>query len=176
MYWDMKAILENSGGTPPTLLRYVIRSSPDAPLDPEEIFQRPSETDAFFDLSIAPKGQFSVNAGMPLSAFFDSPKAWYVSGAIHYSDQYRDSPEHISKFCFALFSVKDFKTSSMRPGYDPCPYWNCIDAKACANDRAHYDEAVHIGAIRPVKKSTDALDIPIGTGIPSPNGPLIKAK
>jgi hypothetical protein len=176
LYWDMSAILENSGGTPPLELRYVIRSSPEFPLDPEEVFQHPSETDAFFERSVAPKGQIRVAAGMPLTAFFDARKAWYISGAIHYRDHFRGTSEHVSKFCFAVVSVKDLKTNAARPGYDPCAYWNCIDEKACANDRARYDKAVRNGEIRPTKKSTDTPDIPIGTAIPSPNGMVIKAK
>jgi hypothetical protein len=176
LYWDISAILENSGGTPPLELRYVIRSSPEFPLDPEEVFQHPSEADAFFERSVAPKGQIRVAAGMPLSAFFDARKAWYIAGAIHYRDHFRGTPEHVSKFCFAVVSVKDLKTNAARPGYDPCPYWNCIDEKACANDRARYDKAVRNGEIQPAKKSTDTPDIPIGTAIPSPNGMIIKAK
>jgi hypothetical protein len=172
----MSAILENSGGTPPIELRYVIRSSPEFPLDSEEVYQHRSETDAFFERSVAPKGQIRVNAGMPLISFFESRKAWYISGAIHYRDQFQGTPEHISKFCFAVVSVKDFKANAMRPGYDPCPYWNCIDEKACANDRAHYDKAVRDSEIRPTKKSTDTPDIPIGTAIPSSNGMIVKAK
>ncbi|WP_156180004.1 hypothetical protein [Bradyrhizobium sp. LTSPM299] len=169
-YWALKATLENSGGTPPTQLRYVIRSSADFSLDPEEIFQRPSETDAFFEPTIAPKGQIHVEAGMPTVAFFDSKKQWYVSGAIHYRDQFSGSAEHISKFCFAIV-----KTNVTRPGYDPCPYWNCVDEKACTNDRARYDKAVRDGEIRPTKKSADAPDIPVGTAIPSAIGMVIKA-
>lgn len=48
LYWTMSVILENSGGTPPLEMQYVIRSAPELPLDPEDIFQHPSETDAFF--------------------------------------------------------------------------------------------------------------------------------
>jgi hypothetical protein len=175
LYWDMSAILENSGGTPPLELRYVIRSSPEFPLDPEEVFQHPSETDAFFERSVAPKGQIRVEAGMPLITFFDNRKAWYISGAIHYRDQFHGNSEHVSKFCFAVVSVKDVKTNLVRPSYDPCHYWNCIDEKACTNDRARYDKAVRNGEIRPVKKSTDTPDIPIGTALPSANGMIIKA-
>jgi hypothetical protein len=175
LYWNLSAILENSGGTPPFELRYVLRSSPELPLDPEEVFQHPSETDAFFERSVAPKGQIQVAAGMPLVSFFEGRKAWYISGAIHYRDQFRGTPDHVSKFCFAVVSVKDIKTGSMRPGYDPCVFWNCIDEKACANDRARYDQAVRNGVIRPVKKSSDTPNIPIGTAIPSPNGMVIKA-
>ena len=64
----------------------------------------------------------------------------------------------------------------MRPGSDPCPYWNCIDEKARANDRARYDKAVRDGAVQSVKKSTDTPEVPIGTGLPSPNGTVIKSK
>jgi hypothetical protein len=174
-YWALKVILENSGGTPPTQMRYVIRSSSDFPLDPEDIFQHPSDTDAFFEPNIAPKGKIRIEAGMPLVTFFDARKEWYISGAIHYRDQFHGTPEHISKFCFAVLSVKDPKTNVARPGYDPCPYWNCIDEKACANDRARYDKAVRNGEIRQTKKSTDRPDIPIGTAIPSANGMIIKA-
>jgi hypothetical protein len=170
MYWALSAILENSGGTPPIQMRYVIRSSADFSSDPEEIFQHPSETDAFFDTTIAPKGQIRVNAGTPLITFFDAKKTWYVSGAIHYRDQFSGTPEHISKFCFAVV-----KTNVGRPGYDPCPYWNCIDEKACADDRARYDKAIRNGEIRPAKKSTDPPTIPLATGIPSKYGTVIKA-
>jgi hypothetical protein len=176
LYWNLSATLENSGGTPPLELRYVIRSSPEFPLDPEEVFQHPSETDAFSERSVAPKGQISVISCMPLSNFFESRKAWYISGAIHYRDQFQGTSEHISKFCFAVVSVKDFKANSMLPGYDACPYWNCIDEKACANDRARYDQAVRSGKVRPTKKSSDTPDIPTGTGIPSPEGMIIKVK
>jgi hypothetical protein len=169
-YWDLKAVFENSGATPPIQMRYVIRSSADFSLDPEEIFQHPSETDGFFDTTVAPKGQIHVDAGMPTIAFFDTKKAWYVSGAVHYRDQFSGTPEHISKFCFAIT-----KTNVMRPGYDPCPYWNCTDERACADDRARYDKAVRNGEIRETKRSTDPPDIPLGTGIPSSHGMLIKA-
>jgi hypothetical protein len=170
IYWALSAIFENSGGTPPIQMRYVIRSSADFSSDPEEIFQHPVETDAFFDATIAPKGQISVNAGTPLISFFNAKGTWYVSGAIHYHDQFSGSPEHISKFCFAVI-----KTNVGRPGYDPCPYWNCIDEKACADDRARYDKAVRNGEIRPAKKSTDPPTIPLATGLPSKYGPIIKA-
>jgi hypothetical protein len=176
LYWDLSAVIENSGGTPPRELRYVIRSSPDFPLDPEEVFQHPSETDAFFDRSVAPKGQITVRAGAPLANFFTSRRPWYISGGIHYRDQFEGSEEHISKFCFGVVSVKDPRgTSTSIPGYDACTYWNCIDEKACASDRARYDKEVQAGRIRLTKKSSDAPEIPIGTGLPWQGGMVIKA-
>ena len=117
----MKAVLENTGGTPSLDLRYVIRSSPEFPVNPEEMYQWPSETDAFFDRSIPPKGQIQVEAGRSFNTFYADPqKFWYVSGAIHYRDQFRGSEEHISKFCFRVAAVKDAKSNTTRPGYLPC--------------------------------------------------------
>jgi hypothetical protein len=89
---------------------------------------------------------------MPLSAYFDNRKSWYVSGAIHYRDQFQGTQERISKFCFRIIATKDFKTDTMRPGYDACPHWNCIDEKACANDRARYRNWV-AEFLRPSPKS-----------------------
>jgi hypothetical protein len=117
-YWVLRTILENTGGTPSLELRYVIRSSPEFPVDPEEMYKRPSETDAFFDRSIPPKGQIQIEAGAPFVTFFADPqKFWYVSGAIHYRDQFRGSEEHISKFCYRVTAVKDTKSNTTRPGY-----------------------------------------------------------
>ena len=80
-YWVLKAVLENTGGTPSLDLRYVIRSSPEFPVDPEEMYQWPSETDAFFDRHPA-EGANSGGAGSPFNTFYADPqKFWYVSGA-----------------------------------------------------------------------------------------------
>lgn len=176
LYWELTALLENSGGTPPNELRYVIRSSPDLPLDPEEVYEHPSEDDAFFERSVAPKGQISVAAGAPLASYFNAPQSgWYVSGSIHYRDQFKGSEEHISKFCFRVVAVKDPKGAGARPAYDACMFWNCIDEKSCANDRRQYDKAVLAGTIKPTKKTSDPPEIPLGTGIPRPGGMMIKA-
>lgn len=174
--WVVDVLLENSGGTPPLQLRYVIRSSADFSLDPEEIYQRPANTDAFSEPAIAPKGQIRANAGMPLAAFINSGRTWFISGAIHYRDEFSGTPVHIAKFCYALVAAKNYKTNTTRPGYDACPYWNCIGEKACADDRARYDKAVRDGHIRPTKKTTDEPEIPVGTALPTPYGMIIKVK
>lgn len=178
LYWAMTVSLENSGGTPPLEMQYVIRSAPEFPLDPEDIFQRPSETDAFFWNTISPKGRISINGGKVLSTFLtSSPQTltWYLIGSIHYRDEFRGTPEHISKFCFGMVAVKDFKTNTMRPAYDACPYWNCVDQHACNKDRERYDQAVKAGFLRPTKKSTEVPNVPVGTGIPHFPMEIIKA-
>lgn len=174
--WDISVTLENSGGTPPSELQYFVRSSPEFPIDPEEIFRSPSETDYFFNRSVAPKGKIDVRGGMPMSRFFTDKNTWYVHGAIHYRDQFEGSKEHISKFCFSLVSVRDYKSNTTRPAYDACPFWNCVGEKACANDRARYDAWTKANHINASRRPSDTPEVPIGTGLPTPYGMIIKAK
>jgi hypothetical protein len=140
LYWKFRVVAENSGGTPPIDMRYLVHASTALPIDPEEIYKKPGELDTIFYGTIAPKTTTQLlpgETGVP-SSFFDTKRYWYISGVIHYRDRFKGTQERISKFCFAAISVKDYKTGRIRAGYDTCRFWNCIDKDDCKADNDRY--------------------------------------
>lgn len=140
MMWNFSIIFENSGGTPPVGMKYVIRSSIQQPEDPDDFFTNPQKLDYVGFGTVAPKSKSSIEfvSGVPVK-FFEDRKRWYISGAIHYRDHFDQKINHVSKFCFAAIGAKDYRTNGIRPAYDVCRFWNCIDEQDCKADRQRYD-------------------------------------
>lgn len=139
-HWMFNFVVENSGGTPPMEMRYLVRSSAEPPSDPEDVFRNPGPTDSIWHGTIAPKSKITLpygGSGIPKN-FFAERKYWYISGVIHYRDRFTRTHERVSKFCFAAIPAVDYQTGGSRPAYDICKYWNCLD-EDCKADRERYD-------------------------------------
>lgn len=153
-YWNYDIIIENSGNTPTREMEYLAFGDLDTPTDPEDIFTRtPSEIYGVpttypqrrsGDL-LGPKAEMRLmtgGGGLPASAvakMAEERKNFYVRGVIHYRDAFKGTPEHVTKFCYALIPYK--VGAETRVSYDRCLYWNCAD-EDCKADRSRFDRDI----------------------------------
>jgi hypothetical protein len=60
----------------------------------------------------------------------------YIGAIIHYRDQIDPTIEHVTKFCY-MIRTDSLIGDAVKPVYDLCDYWNCIDDE-CKNDKRRY--------------------------------------
>jgi hypothetical protein len=146
--WTFAPIVQNSGSTPTKDMQYVSAVSGVQPGDPEDAFQRPVAPFERHRATLGPHYNGPLLggwSGLPFSVvkeMADNRSPYFIYGAIHYRDQFAESEEHISKFCFVVQA--SVEQGMARPGYDPCVFWNCTD-EDCKTDReAYYAEVARL--------------------------------
>jgi hypothetical protein len=155
-YWTFAIPIENSGNTPTREMDSLTISGLVAPSDPEEVFIRTPKSayDAPGTIPqrwpgslLGPKAQAHLlgsQTGMPaitISKMADDRQNYYISGVIHYRDAFAGTPEHITKFFYAIIPFKE--GTETRVNYDRCLYWNCAD-EDCKTDRERWDHDLKI--------------------------------
>lgn len=144
-YWTFGVRFENSGGTPTSEMEFITIADRTSANDPEEAFQNPPRWVSKFPALLGPKAQdipVGTQSGLPLNSLEEMAKSrtnYYIRGAVHYRDLFRDSVEHITKFCFAVIPYID--NNQLKAGIQRCLYWNCADNE-CKKDRQRFDAAV----------------------------------
>jgi hypothetical protein len=153
-YWRFAVAVQNSGNTPTKAMDYMTISDSAPPIDPEDVFRRTPKYVYGVEPSInyrrsgdllGPRDDFVLvgsETGLPQSAvaqMADSRTDYYVRGVIHYRDVFRDTPEHITKFCYAAIPYKSGQEVKVR--YERCLYWNCAD-EDCEDDRKRWDHDI----------------------------------
>lgn len=149
--WDFSVPIENSGNTPTKGMESLTISDRGLPTDPEDVFiQTPkSGYDApnrlvqrWSGSFVAPKAQITLLgswSGLPeisVAQMAEKRENYYIRGVIHYRDAFAGTPEHITKFCYAVIPYKS--GTETRVNYDRCLYWNCAD-EDCKEDSERYD-------------------------------------
>ncbi len=184
-YWSFQTILENTGSTPTknmtvtSAVSFSIPVLPDSPDDPEELTKLSSEAyPTVTDHFIGPHGKIVVDAislvTKTLEEMADKRADFFVYGIARYNDQFAETAERSTKFCFVVrpYKGQDGLTLQNRA---PCHHWNCGD-EDCQRDKRKYD--VERGKF--LKKNPTAKDvvrdIPIAAIIPFYPIPLIKAQ
>jgi hypothetical protein len=144
-YWTFGVRFENSGSTPTSEMEFITTSSQNSPSDPEEAFQNPSLSWSKFPGLLGPKAQdipVGSQSGILIKTLEEMAKSrtnYYISGTVHYRDLFKDSAEHVTKFCFAV--IPYFVNNELKSGIQRCLYWNCADGE-CKKDRDGFDAAV----------------------------------
>jgi hypothetical protein len=144
-YWMFGVRFENSGNTPTSEMEFVSLGNVIPPNDPEEMFRNPPPWVSKFPALIGPKAQdkpVGSQSGLPIKTLEELAKSrgsYYIRGVVHYRDLFKDSAEHVTKFCFAVIPYMD--NFVLKSGTQRCLYWNCADNE-CKKDNERYEAAV----------------------------------
>ena len=151
LYWDFSVEVENSGNTPTQSMEYLTISDKETPTDPEDVFVKtakspydgaPTIPQRWPGAFVGPKakiilrGSFTGLVESTITQMAERRENYYIRGVIHYRDTFANTPEHITKFCYAVIPFKS--GTETRVNYDQCLYWNCVD-EDCKADRERYD-------------------------------------
>ena len=100
---------------------------------------------------IGPKAEFAIGGVGFTEDFVTAIKSgvpFYMYGMIEYNDVFRDSPLHVTKFCYQI-SLSTSDKGEMLSTYGLCKHWNCADEE-CKTDREAYDaEVAEAGKVHP---------------------------
>lgn len=182
-YWEFQTTLENSGNTPTknmtvtSSVSFSVPVVPDTGPDPANLtaseHPRPMSTDYF----IGPRGKVGIWA---LSLHFktaqemaQSRSDFYIFGIARYWDQFSDTPERLTKFCFVVRPV--IVSGNTQFGFDLCHHWNCGD-EDCARDEQNYKSDLHTYLEKNPRAIEIKRDIPVATILPYFPIPEIKAQ
>jgi hypothetical protein len=144
-YWSFGIRFENSGNTPTQGMQFVPIANLLPPDDPEPWFQTPPPPFSRFTGLLGPKATDilqGTNVGLPIAAIDKMAEArsnYYFRGVIKYRDFFKETDEHVTKYCFAFIPYKEGK--ELKFGVQRCLYWNCADEE-CKKDRERYDAAL----------------------------------
>jgi hypothetical protein len=144
-YWMFGVRFENSGSTPTSEMEFMTISDRASPGDPEDIFRSPTPLNSKFSGLLGPKAQdipVGTQSGIPVNSAREmaiSRANYYIRGVVHYRDLFKDSIEHVTKFCFAV--IPYLEGNELKSGIQRCLYWNCADDE-CTKDRKRFDAAV----------------------------------
>jgi hypothetical protein len=144
-YWMFGVRFENSGSTPTSEMEFITVADQNSPSDPEEAFQNPSPLVSKFPGLLGPKAQdipIGSQSGILVKTAEEMAKSrtnYNIRGVVHYRDLFRDSDEHVTKFCFAV--IPYLERNELKSGVQRCLYWNCADDE-CTKDRKRFDAAV----------------------------------
>lgn len=185
IYWRLRTILENTGSTPTKNMTVVSSVSfavpvvPDTPSDPSELKKQtddayPTITDHF----VGPHGKLGIDAislaTKTLEGMADARADFYVSGVARYSDQFSETNERLTKFCFVVRPFKGPNGLTLN-NYGLCHHWNCGDGD-CDRDKRNYELDRKEILVRNPKAAEVNKEVPIGAIIPFFPIPLIKAQ
>jgi hypothetical protein len=184
-YWSFQTILENTGSTPTknmvvtSAVSFSVPILPDSPADPGELKKQsdqayPTVTDYF----IGPHGKVAVDAisliTKTLEEMAEKRADFFVHGIARYNDQFAETVERSTKFCFVVRPYKGQNGLTLQ-NRGPCHHWNCGD-EDCLRDKRRY-EVERAEALKQNPNAQDiARDIPIAAIIPFYPIPLIKAQ
>ena len=183
-YWTFQTILENTGSTPTknmtvtSAVSFSVPVLPDSPDDPGELRKQsreayPTVTDYF----IGPHGKVAVDAisliNKTLEDMADQRADFFVYGIARYNDQFAETAERLTKFCFVVRPYKG-QTGLTLQNRGPCHHWNCGDGDCQRDKQGYEEERAEFLRKNPAAKYV-ARDIPIAAIIPFYPIPLVKA-
>jgi hypothetical protein len=155
-YWRFAVLVTNSGNTPTQAMDYLAVFGQDSPGDPEDIFVNtpkyiygspPATIQRRSGDLLGPHEDFILltsNVGLPafaIASMAEKRQHFYFSGVIHYRDVFRDTRDHITKYCYAAVPYKD--GIEIKVGIQRCLYWNCAD-EDCKDDRTRFDHDIAV--------------------------------
>jgi hypothetical protein len=152
LWWIAVPIFENVGQTS-AAVSYINSPCFDAhchgfdiggPEDPEVVYQRLLKMNHWPFLPqhavIGPNRAKKIKGGAGIRTFDQNGKVVhdYWWGVIHYRDafQAKDSPDHITKFCYSFYGPMEDQ-----PKIAQCNRWNCADEE-CKDDREDYEKDI----------------------------------
>lgn len=184
-YWTFKTILENTGSTPTknmavtSAVSFSVPVLPDSPDDPGELRKVPSEAyPTITDHFIGPHGKIAVDGisliTKTLEDMADKRADFYVYGIARYNDQFAETVERSTKFCFVVRPYKG-QTGLTLQNRGLCHHWNCGDEDCLRDKRKYEEERAEFLKRNPAAKVV-VRDIPIAAIIPFYPMPLVKAQ
>jgi len=184
-YWTFQTTLENTGSTPTknmtvtSAVSFSVPVLPDSPDDPGELKKvsndaYPTVTDHF----IGPHGKVAVDAisliTKTLEEMADRRADFFVYGIARYNDQFAETVERLTKFCFVVRPYKGPSGLTLQ-NRGLCHHWNCGD-EDCQRDKREYEaERADFLKKNPNAKEV-AKDIPIAAIVPFYPIPLVKVQ
>ncbi|AUC97738.1 hypothetical protein CWS35_28440 [Bradyrhizobium sp. SK17] len=184
-YWSFQTILENTGGTPTknmtvtTAVSFSVPVLPDSPDDPGELKKQSSEAyPTVTNHFIGPHGKVAVDAisliTKTLEEMADNRADFFVYGIARYNDQFAETTERLTKFCFVVRPYKE-KSGLTLQNRGLCHHWNCGDEDCQRDKRGYQAELAEFLGKNPAAKGI-VRDLPIAAIIPFYPVPLIKAQ
>jgi hypothetical protein len=184
-YWTFRTVLENTGSTPTknmtvtSSVSFSVPILPDSPADPSELRSQPTEAyPTTADFFMGPHGKVTVDAvsliTKTLEVMAEQRTDFFVYGIARYSDQFSETSERSTKFCFAVRPYKGPSGLSLA-NRAPCHHWNCGD-EDCQRDKRKYDEERREFSKQNPKAAEINRPIPLGAVIPFYPVPLLKAQ
>jgi hypothetical protein len=152
---------------------------PDSPGDPSEL--RPQPNDVYpttTDYFVGPHGKVTVDAvsliTKTLEDMAEQRADFFVYGIARYNDQFAETSERLTKFCFVVRPYKGPNGLSLA-NRTLCHHWNCGD-EDCQRDKQKYDAERSEILKRNPKAAELNKSIPLGAVIPFYPVPLLKAQ
>lgn len=184
-YWSFQIILENTGSTPTknmtvtSAVSFSVPILPDSPPDPEELKKQPDAAyPTITDHFIGPHGKVAIPAislvVATLEEMANQRADFFVYGIARYNDDFNDTEERSTKFCFVVRPYKGQNGLRLQ-NRGPCHHWNCGD-EDCRRDRRKYEEELSEALKSNPKAKELVKDIPIAAVIPFYPIPLVKAQ
>lgn len=184
-YWSFQTILENTGSTSTknmtvtSAVSFSVPMLPDSPDDPGELKKLSSEAyPTVTDHFIGPHGKVAVDAisliTKTLEEMADKRADFFVYGIARYNDQFAETAERSTKFCFVVRPYRGPNGLTLQ-NRGPCHHWNCGDEDCQRDKRKYEEERVEFLKHNPAAREV-ARDIPIAAIIPFYPIPLIKAR
>jgi hypothetical protein len=184
-YWTFRTILENTGSTPTknmavtSAVSFSVPVLPDSPDDPGELKKRPNEAyPTMTDHFIGPHGKVAVDGisltTKTLEEMADMRADFFVYGIARYNDQFAETVERSTKFCFVVRPYKGQSGLTLQ-NRGLCHHWNCGDEDCLRDKRKYEDERAEFLKRNPAAKIV-VRDIPIAAIIPFYPIPLLKAQ
>jgi hypothetical protein len=184
-YWTFRTILENTGSTPTKNLTVTSSVSfsvpilPDSPTDPAELSPQTTEPyPTVSDYFLGPHGKATVDAitliSKTLEDMADQRADFFVYGIARYNDEFAETQERSTKFCFVARPFKGPNGLSLH-NRSLCHHWNCGD-EDCERDKRKYE----VERAEVLRKNPNAREmnkpIPLAAIIPFYPTPIIKAQ
>jgi hypothetical protein len=115
---------------------------PDSPNDPMELKRQPSEAyPTVTDHFVGPHGKIGIDAislvAKALEEMAERRSDFYVYGTARYNDQFADTSQRSTKFCFVVRPFKGPNGLSLN-NHGLCHHWNCGD-EDCDRDKRNYE-------------------------------------
>ena len=184
-YWSFQTILENTGSTPTknmtvtSAVLFSVPVLPDSPDDPRELKKLSSEAyPTVTEHFVGPHGKVAVDAisliTISLEEMADKRADFFVYGIARYNDQFAETVERSTKFCFVVRPYKRQNSLTLQ-NRGPCHHWNCGDEDCQRDKREYEEERAEFLKKNPTAKDV-VRDIPIAAIIPFYPIPLIKAQ
>jgi hypothetical protein len=185
LYWTFRTVLENTGSTPTknmtvtSAVSFSLPVLPDSPPDPKDLRALstepyPTVTDHF----VGPHAKITVEGvsllTRTLEEMAEQRADFFVYGVARYNDQFAETTECSTKFCFVVRPYKGPNGLSLA-NRTLCHHWNCGD-EDCERDNRKYGEELR-EALRRIPKAAEVnRPIPLGAVIPFYPEPLLKAQ
>jgi hypothetical protein len=185
LYWSFRTILENTGSTPTknmtvtSSVSFSVPLVPGSPADPMDL--RRNSTEAYptiTDHFVGPHGKVGLDAISliikTLEEMAEQRADFYVYGIARYNDQFAETMERSTKFCFVVRPFKGPNGLSLN-NRGLCHHWNCGD-EDCDRDKRNYEtERAQILRQNP-KAAEISKPEPLASIIPFYPTPVIKAQ